>query len=93
MFRNRLDKQIKKAGGVVGRKQDDIETMYGGLVTKKLTAIWNDDTHPLRPEFDFRLNDRSGRIRVPRTRTNRYRQSFIPTAIQTNNQLTSRSKT
>jgi hypothetical protein len=41
--RNRLDKQ--KAGGVVGRKQDDIETMYGRLVTKKLTAIWNDDMH------------------------------------------------
>jgi hypothetical protein len=91
--RNRLDKQIKKAGGVVGRKQDDIETMYGRLVTKKLTAIWNDDTHPLRPEFDSRLNDRSGRIRVPRTRTNRYRQSFIPTAIQTHNQLTNRSNT
>jgi hypothetical protein len=91
--RNRLDKQIKKAGGVVGRKQDDIETMYGRLVTKKLTAIWNDDTHPLRPEFDSRLNDRSGRIRVPRTRTNHYRQSFIPTAIQTHNQLTNRSNT
>ena len=79
--RNRLDKQIKKAGGVVGRQQDDLETLYRRLVTKKPTAILTDDTHPLQPEFDSRRNDRSGRIRAPCARTNRCTQSFMPTAI------------
>ena len=89
--RNRLDKNIKKASGVVGRRQDDVETMYNRLVTSKLTGILADDAHPLRPEFDSRHIDRSGRFRVPKVRTTRYKHSFIPTAIQTHNQLTSRS--
>ena len=84
--RNRLNKNIKKASGVVGRKQDDVETMYQRLVTHKLTSVLADDTHPLRPEFDSRRMDRSGRFRVPKTRTTRYKHSFIPTAIQTFNQ-------
>ena len=88
--RNRLDKNIKKASGVVGGKQDDIVTMYERLVTNKLTSVLDDDTHPLRPEFDSRLIERSGRFRVPKARTTRYMHSFIPTAIQTHNKLKSR---
>ena len=92
--RKRLDKQIKKAGTMVGRQQDDLETLYRRLVTKNLTAILTDDTHPLRPIFDSRRNDKSGRIRASCSRTNCYTQSFIPTAMHTHNhQLIGRSHT
>ena len=49
--RNRVDKQIKKASGVVGKRQDDISTLHDRLVTKKLTDILTDNTHPLYDEF------------------------------------------
>ena len=84
--RNRLDKNIKKAGGVIGRAQENMETAYHRLVTDKLLTVLADETHPLRPEFDNRQTDRSDRFRLPRTRTTRYQQSFIPTAIRTHNQ-------
>ena len=91
--RDKLDKIIRKAGGVVGRQQDDIQTTYKGLVRKKATNILADDNHPLFEEFDSRVIERSGRFRVPKTKTNRYKHSFIPTAIQICNERTDRSHT
>ena len=79
--RNRLEKFISKASGVVGRKQETFTSTHGRRVTDRLHKILNDDTHPLRPEFDNRRTDRSDRFIVPRTRTTRYRQSFIPSAM------------
>ena len=84
--RDRLDKIIKKAGGVVGRKQDDIQTIYLRLVMKKVTNILDDIEHPLFIEFDSRVIERSGRFRAPKTKTTRHKHSFIPTAIQTYNE-------
>ena len=91
--KNRLDKNTKKAGDVVGRRQESINTVYHRLVTNKLRTILADETHPLRPEFDNRhtRTDRSDRFRIPRSRTTRYLQSFIPTAIRTHNQQAGRS--
>ena len=83
--RARLDKIIRKAGGVIGRYQDDFETLHHRVVTRKLHKIMTDSTHPLRQEFDSRKTDRSNRFRMPHTRTTRYKQSFIPTAIRMHN--------
>ena len=91
--RNRLDKNIKKAGGVVGRSQENIDATYTRLVTDRLQTILSDETHPLRCEFDSRRTDRSDRFRLPRTRTTRYQQSFIPTAIRTHNKQAGRHGT
>ena len=91
--RDRLDKIVKKAGGVVGRKQEDIQTTYGKLVTKKTKSILADKEHPLFTEFDSRLVERSGRLRAVKTKTTRHKQSFIPTAIQTHNELMDRADT
>ena len=83
-------KTIKKAEGIVGRKQESLHSAYHRLWTDRLNTILADETHPHRPEFDSRRIDRSGRFRVSKARTKRYKNSFIPSAIQTFNQLVKR---
>ena len=62
-----LDQNIKKAGGVVGRRQIriDTKTAYCPLVTNR--TILADETYPLRPDFDSRHTNRSDRFRVDET--------------------------
>ncbi|KAK7098508.1 hypothetical protein V1264_002783 [Littorina saxatilis] len=79
--RDRLDKFIRKASGVVGRKQDNFTSTHERRLTDKVQKILADDSHPLRPEFDSRRTDRSNRFRQPTARSTRYRNSFIPSAI------------
>ena len=63
------------------------------VVTNRPNTILTDETHPLQPEFDSRRINRRGRFRVPKARTNRYKNSFIPSAIQTFNHLVKREWT
>ena len=79
--RGRLDRVIRKAGRVVGRDQDNIQTITNKRVKKKLACIMTDDTHPLRPDFDDTLIARSGRFRLPLLKTERFRKSFFPCAV------------
>ena len=69
--RETLDKVIRKASGVVGRVQDNLDILHDRRMTQKLNDILDDATHPLRLEFDDRLIQRSGRMRVPKARTTR----------------------
>ena len=80
--RSRLDKMIKKAGGVIGKKQDNLDTMCTHRTEIKMKNILKDETHPLRDEYTSRLNRRSGRYRAPKTKTNRHSNSFIPRSIR-----------
>ena len=73
---------IRKAGGVIGKTQDSIEILYQQRITNKLMDILKDETHPLRPEFDKRLINRSGRFRGTKYRTVRYSESFVPLAVR-----------
>ena len=61
--RDKLDKIIKKAESVVGKRQDRFDTYYQGRLTNKLTDILHDDTPPLKADFDNRIIERSGRFR------------------------------
>ena len=79
--RGRVDKLIRKAGGVIGKKQDTLDTLYDRRTKNKLTDILNDETHPLRQTFDSFKIVRSGRFRVPKAKTDRYAKSFVPMAI------------
>lgn len=58
---NKLNKN-KKAGEVVWRGPNNIETMYEKLLINKLTVVLADNSHPLRQELDIRCIDRSGRF-------------------------------
>ena len=76
-----LNKITRKPSAVLGRTQDALHALYDRLVTNKLMDILDDPTRPLRHEFDERLIQRSGRMRVPRARTTRYLNSFVPQAV------------
>ncbi len=84
--KDRIEKFIKKASGVVGRKQDSFSSVHERRLTDKLQSVLTDDMHPLRQEFDSRLMERSGRYRVPNARTTRYKNSFVPAAITATNE-------
>ena len=79
--RGRLEKIVKKAGHVVGMPLDSFKTLYEKRQLKKLTQILNDPTHPMRHYFDSRHSNRSGRFLLPKTNTNRYKASFLPSAL------------
>ena len=80
--KDRVDRLIRKAGRVIGRNQDTLTDAYNDRLYKKVTNIFDDDTHPLRQEFDRLLIERSGRLRTPKVRTVRYQKSFMPKAVQ-----------
>ena len=84
--RGRLEKIVKKeeekkAGHVVGKLLDNFKTTRKETVQKT-----NANTHPMRHYFDSRRNNRSGRFLLPRTKTNRYKASFLPSALSVFNE-------
>ena len=84
--RGRLEKIVKKAGYVVGMPLDSFKTLYEKQPSKKLKQILNDPTHPVRHYFDSRCSNRSGRFSLPKTKTNRYKASFLPSALSVFNE-------
>ena len=68
---------MRKASGVAGRVQDSLDRQ----MTQKLNDVLDDATQPLRLDFEDRLIQRSGRMRVPKARTASYSNSFVPWAI------------
>ena len=83
----RLEKIIKKGGGIVGRKQDSFDTLYEKRVgAKKMSDMLLDDTSPLQAEFTSRLNIHSCRYRAPKVCTGRFSFSFAPIDISVLNQ-------
>ena len=84
--KERLDKIAKKAGSVIGKRQQTFDVLYEQKLSNRIRNILSDSTHPLYSEFDTRRIDRSGRIRVPNTRTQRYKHSFLPRSITLFNQ-------
>ena len=80
--RDRLDRIIKKAGRIIGKPQICLGDMTDKKVYSKLTAIFHDKSHPLWTELNDLVIDRSGRLRMPKVKTKRYRNSFIPNAVK-----------
>ena len=81
----RIEKVIKKTEKVTGGHHDSFDILYHIRLTNKTARILSDDSHPLWTEFNDRRIDRSGRLRVPTARTQRYRDSFLPSAVRAYN--------
>ena len=70
----------------MGKPLDSFKTLHEERLYRKLMQILNDPTHPVRHYFattgvkDFLL---------PRTNTNRYKASFLPSALSVFNDYTS----
>ena len=89
----RLEKTVKKekknkekAGHVVGMPLDSLKALYEKRLFKKLMQILNDPTHPMRHYFDSRRSNRIGRFLLPKTNTNRYKASLLPSALSVFNE-------
>ncbi|XP_074525709.1 GTPase IMAP family member 8-like [Halichoeres trimaculatus] len=79
---NRLNKLVKKAHSVVGLQLDTLETVAERRIMDKIRAIIDNSSHPLHNELWDMGSSFSQRIIPPRSRTERFRRSFVPTAIR-----------
>ena len=66
----------------MAQAREQFVTYYQRRLTNKLTDVLHDATHPLKTDFDNKIIQRSGRLRVPRTRTARCAGSFVTSAIK-----------
>ena len=78
--RKRLNSTIKKAGKIMNREVSNIKTLFHTACRNKYNSILKDNDHPLNCNFITSM--RSNRIIQPKSRTERYRLSFIPTAVR-----------
>ena len=70
-------KQASKMTGIVQLSFDAVLSIF---TEKKIIRICNDKTHPLHSQITF--STRSGRLILIRTRTERYKRSFLPRAVK-----------
>ena len=77
--RNSLSQIIKWSGRLIGESQLCLESLYTRQLQRLASSISNDDSHPLASEFQLMPSGR--RFRVPRSKTRRYGNSFVPAAV------------
>ena len=81
MHKSRINEATKKAESVVGLPLDSLETIIARRTRSKLNSISFGD-HPLHNIFLALRSSFSNRFRVPSCSTERYRKSFVPTAVK-----------
>ncbi|TWW61360.1 hypothetical protein D4764_04G0000060 [Takifugu flavidus] len=84
---NRLNKLIKKAGSVVGCRLDDLDEVVRDRMVLKLRTIMDSPSHPLHNTVDKLRSSFSNRLLQPHCSKERYRKSFLPSAIKLYNSL------
>ena len=62
----------------MGKALDSFKTLHEKRLYRKLMQILNDPTHQ---RDTILIADRSGRFLLPRINTNRYKASFLPSAL------------
>ena len=80
-----IDDIIRRAGKLIKKYLPTVDAVYESRVRQKLKSLWNDKDHPLFKQLSDRIIQRSGRLRPIRSNTNRYRSSFLGTAITFHN--------
>ena len=86
--KNRLKKLTRTAGGIVGGPVKDLGAIYEQRTLKRARRILCDTKHPLHSVIAGQRSERgcSRRLRSLRARTDRYRLSFVPSAIRVFNE-------
>ncbi|TWW56008.1 hypothetical protein D4764_09G0010580 [Takifugu flavidus] len=79
---SRLEKLIRRASSVVGMKLKPLATVAERRTIDKLRSIMDNDRHPLHTVIHSQRSLISQRLRLPRFRTNRLGNSFVPRAIR-----------
>ena len=80
--RKRLNKLVKRASSVLGCPLDSIEEVADRRMLAKLTSIMDNTSHPLHHTVENLSSSFSTRLLHPQCKKERYRRSFIPTAIR-----------
>ena len=78
----RLSRITKTASRLVGHPVAGLQSVFEDRAVRRLRAIQQDPTHPLWDELRSQTSDRSGRLISFKARTERFRQSFLPTVIR-----------
>ena len=75
--KSKLTRVVAQACKITGMPMQQLEDIVQSALLTKLDTIMKDESHPLHDEVTI---NRSGRIRLPKTRTERYRQSCLISA-------------
>ena len=83
-----INRIIKKASKLTKTKHDDLDCLYKKACHKKLITIIVDESHPLCGSFT--RSSRSGHLLQPAARTERYKNSFVPSSVRVHRDVTDR---
>ena len=86
----KIQKIIREAGKIMNHKLKSLEHHYTYAVERKAFSIIDDKKHSLKHEFILLPSGR--RYLEMKCRTNRYKSTFIPSAIRVVNKVKSNSK-
>ena len=82
--KNKLYKIVNIARKIIGSDSvTPISFIYEQQIVRKVNQIVSDSSHTLHYEFEFLPSGR--RFRMPKTRTNRFRHSFVPAGVHFSN--------
>ena len=83
--KGKLRKVTKQAGKLIGCPVTDLQTLFEKRALKRLKLIQQDPSHPLCDAVQAKVSIRSGKLVSFHTRTDRFRSSFLPTAVRLTN--------
>jgi len=78
----------KVSSKIIGIQQTKLSELYNRHVLKKAESIMSDSSHPLYVEF--KLLPSGSRFSQPPAKTNRFKFSFVPSAISLLNSVKNR---
>jgi len=73
------DKVIKTSNKILGVEQCTLTDLFTRQIIREANEILSDSSHPLHSEFQFLPS--GPRLSLPCMKSNRYKHSFVPTAI------------
>ena len=80
----KLTRAVNLASKITGNKQRQLSDLYRFSIKRNVGKILYDDNHPLHQQFETLPSGR--RLRMPLVKTNRYKFSFVPSAVRVMNE-------
>ncbi|XP_077578764.1 uncharacterized protein LOC144200462 [Stigmatopora nigra] len=80
--RNRLNKLIRRASSVLGCPLDSVEEVGERRMLTRMRSIMDSTSHPLHESVESLRSSFSSRLRYPHCRKERFRRSFLPSAVR-----------
>ena len=85
---NKINSIIRKVQKVTNVPHSTIKELFTILVKKKINQIKKNNNHPIYKEIRYSERENSNLVLYPNIRTERYRRSFLPSALRSlNNEL------